>query len=162
MLDARRLVESLIALAGIWLLFRQLPDYIATIYVAFIDSETVQADHFIAVQSIHFGASVFFGLLLIVVRKSVARWLTLDEVQAPVQAEPMMAAGIAVVSSYFVLSGVVALATHYVTTQMPNVSNPYILWQGVFSVVGGLLLFFSSIGLGRLWLLLRGRTRLGV
>ncbi len=161
MLDARRLLESLIALAGIWLLFRQLPDYVATMYVAFVDSETVQADRFVAVQSIHFGASVFFGFLLIIVRKFVARWLTSDEVQASVQAEPMMAAGIAVVSLYFVLSGVVALGAHYVTTQMSNASNPYTLWQGVFSVVSGLLLFLLSIGLGRLWLLLRERTRLG-
>lgn len=157
MLDARKLVEALLAVAGIWLLFRQLPDYTATLYVAFF-SEDVSRGPLLAIQSIHFAASIVFGFLLIAGRSPIARRLTPAGSQASIGRSAIVAAGTAVVATYFMISGVIELGTSYMTaSRLPN--EPFLLWRGIFSFVSGLLLFLCSASCARLWSLLERRNR---
>jgi hypothetical protein len=160
--ETRKLVEALIALAGIWLLFRQLPDYASSLYLIIRGSEAVASNpEFISIQSIHFVASVIFGATLILFRKRLASWLVPQEGEIQFQPQALVSVGVAIISVFFILSGVVALGQYFGVKQMPNTSNPYVLWKAIFSIGGGIGMFISSVGISRLWLLLRGRENVG-
>jgi len=109
-------------------------------------------------NSIHFGASVVFGLLLIAIRRPFARWVSPGEAQVSIQTQSLIEAGTAIMAAYFVLNGVTILSTYLVrtNTDFPT-SDDYLYWQGVFSIAFGVLMFVLSIGVGRLWQVLRSQ-----
>ena len=158
MIETRKLVESLVALAGIWLLFRQLPDYASTMYMMTHESQ-MGGPELITIQSIHFLASIFFGSILILARKLVSRWLVHENSTNQLQGQALVSAGVAIVSVYFILSGVTEIGQYYGVMQEPNIDNPYPLWKGVFSIISGLVGFVLSVGIGRVWLWLHGHEK---
>ncbi len=159
MIATRKLIESLLALAGIWLLFRQLPDYASTLYIM-LQGSIVGSPELIGIQSIHFFASVFFGAVLISARKFISRWLVREENNNQFQSQALVSVGVAIVSVFFVLSGVTELGQYYGVMQESNASNPYPLWKGIFSIASGLVAFVFSVGIGRVWSLLRGHAKI--
>lgn len=152
---SRQLAEVLLAVLGIWLVVRRMPDYAASLYVTWSNSIPGQAadgPNILVLQSVHFLVGVLLGLALILARKPLAAWLSPAPTDASASTETLVAVGAAVVGIHYLAGGVVTLAT-----QMASASHA-VLWQGGVSVVVGIALFVFSVGLGRLWRLLRGRA----
>ncbi len=105
-------------------------------------------------QSVYFLVSGLLGLALILARKPLAAWMSPVSTEAPAATESLVAVGAAVVGVYYLADGAVTLSM-----QMASASQAF-LWQGGVSMVVGIVLFAVSVGLGRLWGLLRGRQEL--
>ncbi|MDR5858075.1 hypothetical protein FZZ93_01785 [Halomonas eurihalina] len=154
---ARQLAEVLLAVLGIWLVVRRMPDYAVSLYVMWLNSALGQAadgPNILVLHSVHVLVSVLLGLALILARKPLAAWLSPASTDVSASTETLVAAGVAVVGIHYLADGAITLGT-----QMAS-ANHAILWQGGVSVVIGIALFAFSVGLGRLWGLLRGRIEL--
>jgi hypothetical protein len=166
MICGRRFLEALLILGGIWLLFRQLPDYAATLYVAIFSSAWVSESdlgrtQLLILQSVHLGASVACGLLLIIMRSWLARSLMPGETRGvSLQSSALVAAGAALIGTYFIIWGFVELGTHYMLARDSR-AEPFVRWRGVFSSTAGLVLFLLSAWFGRVWAVLERRLRDG-
>ena len=165
MISVRRFLEALLILAGVWLVFRQLPDYAATLYVAFVNDDLASevdrgSSQLLIMQGIQLGASVACGLLLIACRTLLARTLFPSEVSGvSLASTSFVAAGSALIATYFIISGVVELGSHYMLTGVR--SEPFLRWRGVFSLLAGVVLLLMSAWSARIWGALERRLHHG-
>lgn len=169
--QTRQLSEALLAVTGIWLLVRQMPDYAVSSYMIWSQPSWAQvpdAPNVLVIQGMHFLVSALIGLVLLFGRKPISRWLGLGQSANEAGSGALIAIGAAVIGVFFVADGGVTLGTYYATLeqsestgQMLGSNRPRMFWDAWFSVGTGVLLFAVSVGLGRLWLLLRGRADLG-
>lgn len=157
---ARRLVEALIGVSGIWLVARQIPDYMASAAIALTSSDPVPQAQVLFVQSVHFLTGLVLGFVLVSARKGFALWFAPDESDIDANAGALLAVGVAIVSVYFMLSGVVALGEYLGLRATSDAENPYLVWRAAFAIGGGLLMFAFSVRIGRIWRVLRGREPL--
>lgn len=155
-IEANTLVAAVFAIAGVWLILRPLPDYAATVYLIIVDSPD-GSSALIPTQSIRFVTSLFSGALLVFGRCRLANWLVPESRVVDYQSQALLSVGVAVVAVYFTLSGLVALGQHIVLMRIQNVSNDYVLWQGLFSTAIGISMFVASVSVARVWSKLRGR-----
>ncbi len=166
MISARRFLEALLILAGVWLLFRQLPDYAATLYVAFGNEDFASSvdrgrSPLLIMQGIYLAANVACGLLLIACRSLLARTLFPNELSGvSLESTSLIAAGTALIGTYFIISGVVELGAHFMLTRDLR-SEPFVRWRGVFSLLAGLVLFLVSAWSARIWETLKRRLHHG-
>ena len=151
-MQGRSLVESLLAVAGIWLVARQIPDYATSLLLMATGDLPVSGagPSVLATQGIHFLVSAIAGLILIFSRKLLAEWFLPEEAKMQVGAEPLFAAGIGVVGVYFIISGALTL------WQLMWPGSSYPLWSGILSMLLGLGLFFATPWITRLWGKLNG------
>ena len=156
-LDANIFVSALFALAGLWLMLRQAPDFAATIYLIFVNSPDSTSPTLIPVQTIRFTTSVLAGALLLFGRKRLTDWVAPQPHSQEHEPQALLAVGVAIISVYFVLDGFVSLGQHIALKQAPAMSNDYILWQGLFSIITGTVGFIFSVGISRVWALLRSK-----
>lgn len=154
--ETKTLISALLALAGIWLMLRQVPDYAATVYLIIVDSPD-GSSLLVPTQSIRFIASLLCGAFLVLGRRPLADWLVPSSQVTEHQPQSLLSVGVAIVAVYFLLSGLVALGQHVAFSRIQNISDEYVLWQGVFSIGTGVLMFVASVGFARMWSRLRGR-----
>lgn len=154
--ETKALISAISALAGVWLMLRQLPDYAATVYIVIVDSPNGSSP-LVPTQSIRFIASLLCGALLVFGRRSLADWLVPNSQVTEHQPQALLSVGVAIVAVYFFLSGLVALGQHVALNRVQNMSNEYVLWQGLFSIGTAILMFVASVGVARMWSRLRGR-----
>ncbi len=161
-LETRRLTESLIAIAGIWLVFRQLPDYAATFYMLLSENQlssdipSPQRAIFTTAQSVQFVSSLCAGIFLVTLRKVLARWLVPESQEEVIGTDGLLAVGIAIISFFFILSGIVSLGQYLAEYGTAETNNTFLYWNGIFSIALGVISFLFSVGIARLWRLLRG------
>lgn len=161
-LETRRLTESLIAIAGIWLVFRQLPDYAASSYILLTENQlssdipSSQRAIFTTVQTVQFVSSLCAGVFLVILRKVLARWLVPESQERAIGTDGLLAVGIAIISFFFILSGIVNLGQYLAAYGHAETNNTFLYWDGIFSIALGVISFLFSVGIARLWRLLRG------
>ncbi|MCK0767883.1 hypothetical protein [Chromohalobacter canadensis] len=109
----------------------------------------------LAIQGVHFLVSVLLGAGLLLARKPISRWLAPYETDFSVSSATLMAVGTALIGIGYLASGLVTLGTHYARLETLGSSSSDSLWRGGFSVGVGIILFASSLGIGRLWRRLR-------
>jgi uncharacterized membrane protein HdeD (DUF308 family) len=100
-------------------------------------------------QGVHFAASALLGALLLLLRRPLGRWLHPNEATVNPVAQPLFAAGVALIGVHYVVSGLVSLS-EYFEWRRSGVDQPYTLWSGGTSVVLGAILFAASPGISRL------------
>ena len=145
MISGRRLVEALLAVAGIWMLVRQIPDYITTIYVAAAGSlESVwSGPDVVSVQGLHFFVSAVLGTALLLARNVIARRLFPDLNDEALASDGILAAGVAIVGVYYAMSGLIDLSVLADWRPGPPADRSQ-LWFGAASAILGGLLFVSA------------------
>lgn len=155
MKDRNKLAETLIALIGIWLVVSPIPDFIASIFsLSYFKAYDPDRSLFVTQLFFVFG-KVLCGFLLILSRKKVVTLLGLA-VDINSKVCSILTASLFLLGVYFVLNGTVAFGQYYAIEQQPNSSNPYLFWQGLFSVIGGFLVMIFSPILGKFWAYLNG------
>ena len=161
-LETRRLTESLIAISGIWLVFRQLPDYAATFFMLLSENQlssdisSPQRAIFTTVQTVQFVSSLCAGGFLVTLRKVLARWLVPESHEKVIGTDGVLAVGIAIISFFFILSGIISLGQYMAAYGATETNNIFLYWNGIFSIAFGVISFLLSVGIARLWRLLRG------
>lgn len=161
--QTRQLSEALLAVAGIWLLVRQVPDYTTSLYVSWSQpswAQTPGAPNFLTIHGLHFLISALIGLALVLGRKPISRWLTPSQSTNEATGDVLIAIGIAIIGVFYAAEGGITLGTYYASLEQLSSTHSNMFWNGCFSVGMGVFLFAFSVGLGRLWLLLRGRVDL--
>lgn len=152
------LVTSIIALLGLWMVLRHVPDFAVSLTMVLFGQEDISA-RVLTVHAVHFFSNTLIGLCLILLREKLGRWLVPQTAGVLVSASAWLAVGTALMGIYFVAMGAVSFGESF--AQPRPSSNPYLLWRGSASVVMGVLLFVGSAGIGRLWALLLGLRRAG-
>ena len=163
MFQTRQLSEALLAVAGVWLLIRQMPDYATSLYMGWSDpslAHAPDAPNFLVIQGFHFFVSALLGSVLILGRKPISKWVTPNRPEHDSTAGVLISIGAAVIGIFYLAAGVITLGTYYAIYEKLGSTSPNMFWRGFFSVGVGIFLFAVSVGLGRLWLLLRGRIDL--
>lgn len=161
---SRDLIEALLAVLGIWVTVRYVPDYIVTLGMLWNPPSrgTVDTGQIHALQALHFGVSVLLGAALIVARKHVARWLNPRSHSSNADPGALVAAGAAIVGVFYIAEGSTALGSHYLVRPSTEAySLDATVLHGWISVAVGASLFTTSVGIGRLWLLLGGKAEPG-
>lgn len=154
----RSLCEALLGIAGIWLLVRTLSNQATSLYIAWSSSSVAQeagAPNMLAIQGVHFLVSLLLGAALILARKPISRWLAPYETDSSVSSANLIAVGTALIGIGYLAAGLITLGTHYARLEALGSASPDSLWRGGLSVGVGIILFASSLGIGRLWLRLR-------
>ncbi|WP_280539005.1 hypothetical protein [Chromohalobacter sp. 11-W] len=154
----RSLCEALLGIAGIWLLVRTLSNQATSLYIVWSSSSVAQeaeAPNMLAIQGVHFFVGVLLGAGLLLARKPISRWLTSSEGEVSASSATLMAVGTALIGIGYLASGLVTLGTHYARLETLGAASPDSLWRGGLSASIGIILFASSVGIGRLWLRLR-------
>ncbi|WBU39759.1 hypothetical protein [Marinobacter alkaliphilus] len=159
--NTRSLIGAITGLAGIWLLLRQLPSYASSVFATLSGVEGVSSD-LLVIHGIHFAVSAVLGLTLVILRGKLAAWLVPEESTNSLEVSSFLAIGAAIIGVYFTAQGVITLGESYTVYRIPDTSNPYLFWNGVFSVAVGLALFLGSFGIGRMWELITKLRRVGV
>lgn len=156
--NTRSIVSALLAVAGIWLLVRHIPEAIASTIVFGLEGIASPVS-IVAVHATNFLASAAVGALLIATREKVSAWLAPHEASIEVNASIAVSVGIAILGSYFLAKGFQSIGLHFV-----NVSNSgtHSLYSGVSSTIIGIALFLASGSIGRLWQLIQQVRRSGV
>lgn len=157
-MQARPLVASLIALLGLWMMLRQLPDVLVSLLMMLSDQGDIPAGVLTA-HAVHFLSNTLIGLCLILLREKLGRWLVPQAAGVLVSTPAWLAVGTALMGIYFVAMGAVSFAEGLAQQRLS--ANPYLLWRGGASIVMGVVLFVGSAGIGRLWALLVGLRRAG-
>lgn len=151
-LQTRTLISSLIALLGLWLILRQVPNLASSIFIMLSGQEEVPTS-ILQVYAIHFCSNSVMGISLILLRDKLSSWLVPQETPVQVFFRVFIAVGTALIGVYFTGLGVISLGES-LGNQDPNFgTNPYLYWHGVFSVGIGVILFMGSVGIGKLWAL---------
>lgn len=109
----------------------------------------------LAIQGVHFFVSVLLGAGLLLARKPISRWLTSSEAKVSASSATLMAVGTALIGIGYLASGLVTLGAHYARLETLGAVSPDSLWRGGLSASIGIIMFASSVGIGRLWLRLR-------
>lgn len=159
--QTRSLISALIGLLGVWLILRQVPDYASSLFIALSGREEIPTD-LLSLYGAHFAVTAVFGIVLILLRGRLARWLVPADSVTSFQERSLIAIGVAVVGAYFVALGAISLGESFAVEQSTHSSNPYLFWRGIIAVGVGLSLFVGSVGISRLWALLAGLRRAGV
>ena len=155
MSNGRQIVEAVLAVLGIWLVVRNVPDYAVLLaFEARTSSVAPMGGSPITLQTVHLAASALTGALIVASRKRLAHWLY-PETCAPETGWPSVSAGAAIVAVWSVLRGVVELATYYVNSGSADV---YLRNVGVISMLAGVLLFIAAPWIERLWRRLDARV----
>lgn len=149
-----KLSETLIALIGIWLIVSPLPGFLANIFALYSSDYGDSSNQMRALSFVHLTTKIFCGCALIFFRTKIVSYLGLN-VDSPSDSRNLLSAGIFLLGVYFLLNGCVALGQHYGTMQSTNSSNSYLLWQGIFSIGGGVIVGLFSSRLGKFWWLLK-------
>ena len=150
MKGSNKLAETLIAVVGIWLVVSPIPDFLASIFsLSYFERYDANQSLFIG-QLFFVSAKVLCGFLLILSRKKVVALLGLS-VDVDSKTRSFLTASLFLLGVYFVMNGIVAFGQHYAVEQQANSSNPYLLWQGLFSVISGVLVVIFSPILGKFW-----------
>ena len=151
-MQGRNLIGSLLAVIGVWLIVREIPDYVTSLYLTFAEVGPVSAagPSVIMTQSLHFILSAATGLALIIVRRRLASWLQPDDSIADFGAEPLFAAGVAILGLYFTVTGLVVLGQLFAIGEGLG-DQSYAVWSSIISVVVGLFVLLIAPLLTRLW-----------
>jgi hypothetical protein len=149
-MTGRPLVESLLAVAGIWLVARQFPDYAAFAILALSGALPVSgiAPGVFSTQALHFLWSVGVGGLLIFLRRPIARWIHPANSGETVSCQGLLTAGLGVLSIYFIGSGLIALGRLVGQIGM-GIDMAFQAWNGVVSILVGGVLFICARWIGR-------------
>jgi len=150
-MQVRPLMASLLALLGLWMALRPLPDAAVSLLIALAGQEDISSSVLMA-QFVHFFSNSLIGLSLILWREALSRWLVPQGSGVLVSPRACMAVGTALMGIYFIAAGTVLLG-EFLAQQRPNASA-YLLGRGGTSVVVGAVLLLSSAGGSRLWALL--------
>ncbi len=155
-MQTRPLVASLVALMGLWMTLRQLPEVVSSLFMVFSDQGDIPAS-VLMIHAVHFFSYTLIGVGLILLREKLAGWLVPHEANMSIGVRALMAVGTALIGIYFIATGVVSLGESF--AQQYSSANPYLLWRGGASLAMGLVLFVGSVGIQRLWVLLVGLRR---
>lgn len=157
-MQATPLVTSIIALLGLWMVLRHLPDFAVSLTMVLFGQEDIPAS-VLTVHAVHFFSNTLIGLCLILLREKLGRRLVPQTVGVLVSTPAWLAVGAALMGIYFVAMGAVSIGESFAQSR-PS-ATPYLRWRGGASVLIGVLLFAGSAGIGRLWALLLGLRRAG-
>lgn len=150
MTSSKKLAETLIAFMGIWLIVKPIPDFIATLLSLSYFSSYNGNEVIFAPQVFFVVVNCICGALLIASRKKLVQLLGLEaELKSTTRA--LLIVSMVLLGVYFILNGIVAFGQHYGVSQQEHMSNPYLFWQGIASLAGGLIVVLASPFLGKLW-----------
>lgn len=157
----RSLIEALFAVAGIWLVVKQLPDFVSSFTV--IGYETrISVEQIIKHQGLHLATNILLGSLLIFLRKKLANWLVSNEESSAYSSSELVGVGVAIVGAFLFSKGLFAVSIHLIINSHSPSASQYELWSGVLYALIGLLLFCFSHGIASLWAVLSKFRRVGV
>lgn len=144
-MEGRSLVESLLAAGGIWLMARELPDYATFAILALAGGLPVSGagPGAFLTPTLHFFLSVAAGLLLIMLRRPIAAWVHPADSGGTVAGDGLLAAGLGVLSIYFIGTGAIALGRLIGPSDM-GMDMGYQVCSGVVSIVVGAILFAGT------------------
>ena len=145
--DGGSLLESLLAAGGIWLMARELPDYATFAILALAGGLPVSGagPGAFLTPTLHFFLSVVAGSLLIMLRRPIAAWVA--DSGGTVAGDGLLAAGLGVLSIYFIGTGAIALGRLIGPSDMGmdmDMDMGYQVWSGVVSIVVGTILFVGT------------------
>ena len=147
--DGGSLLESLLAAGGIWLMARELPDYATFAILALAGGLPVSGTGpgAFLTPTLHFFLSVVAGSLLIMLRRPIAAWVHPADSGGTVAGDGLLAAGLGVLSIYFIGTGAIALGRLIGPSDMGmdmDMDMGYQVWSGVVSIVVGTILFVGT------------------
>ena len=159
-MSVRPLVAALVALVGLWLIVRYLPDAVVSGALVFLLQESSHTDPFnsgyLLPVAFLMGHAVL-GSALVFSRDRIARWLCPTESKADLTDGSMLAVGVALMGIYFVARGLEHFAVDSVMGERFDPDH-----HGVRAVVFlalGAALFGGSVVAGDVWRRLSGAIR---
>ncbi len=144
-MNERRILETLLAFAGIWMMIRQIPDYAGTLAALFSGSGgfVMAGREFFVLQGFHLAASGVIGLVLLASRKIVAAWIFPNPSTVTFSGEGLFSAGVAIVGIYFFVTGLSNLGLFaFLDSGAP--ARQRLLVSGTVSAFLGMVLFAAS------------------
>ena len=103
-MQVRPLMASLLALLGLWMALRPLPDAAVSLLIALAGQEDISSSVLMA-QFVHFFSNSLIGLSLILWREALSRWLVPQGSGVLVSPRACMAVGTALMGIYFIAAG---------------------------------------------------------
>lgn len=143
-MKGRKLVESLLAVTGIWMFARDAPNFVAMAFQAlFVQVPQPLGIAAFRIQILHLLANAATGAALVFARKPLARWVHPGELPAEPEAEPIVATGTAILGVYFLVVGLRGLSPFLVDD--PGIdADPYAFWNAAIGLLPGICLFVST------------------
>lgn len=157
----RSFIEAIIAVLALWFMLWELPDFASTVYITLSGQEEIPL-RMIRHHGVHLAGYALIGALLMIFRARLAGWLVPRDDSASFQPSAFIGVGTALVGVYFVASGITSLGEWFAAGQVPGGTAPYPLWRGIFACAIGIALFVFSVGIERVWHLLKGLRRAGI
>lgn len=151
-MNGRNLFETLLAVAGVWLVARQIPDYSTTLYLAATGALPASSagPSVFSMQVLHIAVSVTTGLALIFSRKILSRWIKTKSSTDDSSADAVFAAGVGILGIYFMLTGLV-LVGQLIPWRESIDTQPFIFWNGIASFLIGLSVFVGMPWIVSIW-----------
>ena len=149
-ISSRNLVESLIGVVAIWPVFRNIPDYVTTLFLSSTGTlESHQPVDVAALQAVHLVAGVACGLVLIVARSTLARWLVREPQDVGTTTRSLYSLGAACIGLYLTGTGLSSFVFYLVNFREMDGIDPYLRWSGASSILIGVLVMFSAPWIAR-------------
>lgn len=151
-MNSRRLIESLLGVAGLWLIARSLPDYATTLALHWTGGLPVPdvGFDFFRLRSWQFFFTVLVGVGLIATRRPLARWLQPEGADVTLDPPSFLMAGIALLGIYFVVSGLTDLSQYLGAIGIGRELR-YLLWRSALNIGVGASLLIASPWIARRW-----------
>jgi len=144
-MEGRSLVESLLAVGGIWLIARELPDYATFAILTLTGGLPVSGagPGALLTPTLHLLLSVATGALLILLRRPIAARVHPGAPGGTVAGDGLLASGLGVLAIYFIGAGIIASGRLIGHSGMGMEIGSGI-WNGVVSIGVGAILFVGT------------------
>lgn len=144
-MQGRTLVESLLAVGGIWLMAREIPDYATFAILTLSGTLPVSAagPGSVSTQALHFCLNVAVGACLILMRRPIARRVHPADSNGTVSGRGLLPAGLGVLAIYFIASGTIALG-RLLGQNATGMDLRFQIWNGVVSMLVGVILLVCT------------------
>ena len=145
-----KFTETLIALMGLWLIVKSLPDLIVAVSAKTYLGDDFSNDNLWIISVAYNLAVVACGVMLIVARYTITKLLG-GTSELTIDSRQLLSAALFFLGVYLCITGVQDLIQFAFSASEYRSDDNYPLWQGVVSLIFGLVLAMYSVSLSKMW-----------
>lgn len=154
-----KFTETLIALMGLWLIVKSLPDLIVAVSAkTYLGDDLGNNDNLWMITLVYNLAVVACGVLLVLARFTITRLLG-GTSELTIDVRQLLSAALFFLGVYLCITGGRDLIQFAFSASEYRSDDNYPLWQGVVSLIFGLVLAMCSVSLSKMWWHLQQRGK---